>query len=133
MPSISHSSDRILDRIIFPVILCNPKNLSINICTNCLLDTGATVSCISNEVIDKLKLSICKETMVSDASGLFNAFTYKVNVFLKKDMHFSIEATKLSQFPEEISIGFILGMDILSKGDLLISNSKNYTFMSFTV
>lgn len=132
MSKIEHKSNAVVTRIIFPMILRNPINNRI-IETSCLLDTGANVSAVTLKAIEDLHLSKVENSISSSAFGMQETTSYYVEACLKSDMRFKVKAVGCSCFPESLSIGFILGMDIISQGDLLISNSNNYTFMSFTI
>lgn len=95
-----------------------------------LWDTGATNSCISMDVVTGLSLVPTGFLPMQTPSGHRNAGTYWVDILLPHD----VLVEKLQVCDSEIGnqgIGLLIGMDIISQGDLAVSNYKGRTVFSF--
>lgn len=105
----------------------NPEEGSIQ---KALWDTGAMVTCISTELAVRLGLLAIDETMVVGANNEpFKAPTYCVQV---KMGSFVIPIHTVVGLPMEGNgHDIIIGMDIISKGDLSITNYSGRTVLSF--
>jgi len=96
-----------------------------------LWDTGATISCISHDVVDKLGLIPCGITPILTPSGgkecnqyLISTITLPNNVILKD----------VPVCDSEIGgqgFGFLIGMNIITLGDFAICNSSGKTSFTF--
>lgn len=101
----------------------NPEQLS------ALWDTGANITCISTRLAEKLKLESFDEAMLSVANNeIFRAKTYYVQLNMGE---FSIPFIKVLGLPMDKSKDIIIGMDVISKGDLSITNYAGKTVLSF--
>lgn len=104
----------------------NPKFLKYN----ALWDTGATISTISPKVINELGLQPFQYAKVFHAQGEGVAKAYKVNLFLPNHVIFpciSVLEGNLHGFD------VLIGMDIISQGDFVITNRDNQTVCSFQI
>lgn len=93
-----------------------------------LWDTGATASVITQKVVNELKLRPTGMTKAFHAQGEGFVNTYLVNILLPNSVGFhSLQVT------EGTLNGFdvLIGMDIISKGDLSLCNSNGKTTFSF--
>jgi len=99
-----------------------------------LWDTGASLTFIKPKVRDQLKLC----TFMNDASatiagvgGLFKAdFTI---VSIQLNAYFTIEYCPVYVLDFPVNSDMIIGMDILSMGDFLVSNAGKKTTFSFVM
>ena len=94
-----------------------------------LWDTGANITCISTRLAKKLKLESFDEVLLSVANNeIFHADTYYVQLRMGD---FTIPFIKVLGIPMDESKDIIIGMDIISKGDLSITNFQGKTVLSF--
>lgn len=85
---------------------------------NALWDTGATMTCISYEVVKSLKIFPIGRCSMISASNATTQKTYCVDIFLPN----GIELSGICVVDADIGkqgIGMLVGMDIISKGDFL--------------
>lgn len=95
-----------------------------------LWDTGAMTTCIATSLADKLKLQATDEVMVVGANNQpFKAPIYSVKITMGKLI---IPIHQVIGLPMDGSgQDVIIGMDIISKGDLAITNYSGRTIISF--
>lgn len=91
-------------------------------------DTGATMSCISRHIVEALGLIPVKAINVSGVGGRLLTNAFIVSISLPNDITFPF-ITVPEGFLEDSDV--LIGMDIISKGDLVISNEKGETSFSF--
>ena len=93
-------------------------------------DTGATHSVITAKVVEDLKLTPMGYTVVHTANGETRQKQYIANLYLPNQVMFGM--LKVTEAPlHEADI--LIGMDIISKGDLCISNFEGRTMLTFRV
>lgn len=95
-----------------------------------LWDTGANISCISDDVVSSLGLIASGLVPRLTPSGSDLANTYLVDVVLPNN----IEVPNLRVCDSKIGeqgIGMLIGMDIINKGDFAVSNYNGRTVFSF--
>ena len=130
--TLSYYYSKIQNKIITPVHLYPiPFNASFSLSTDALWDTGASISAITPEIKDKLKVTtIDKKTIASVHSTQVVDIAYITvelpNNVIKKNI-------KVAVCNITLNIGMILGMDIISMGDFALSNGNNQTLISFAV
>lgn len=93
-------------------------------------DTGATGTCISKELANKLKLIPTGLVNVHTPSGIGTMNKYMINLVLNNEVRF----VNLSVMDSEIGkqgINVLIGMDIISNGDFAVSNYDGKTYFSF--
>jgi len=95
-----------------------------------LWDTGATNSCISNNLASKLNLIPIGFEEMSHADGTSTVPTYLINVFLPNNVGFSYVLVLGCDLQ---NMDAIIGMDIISQGDFAISNFEGNTCFSFRI
>ncbi len=95
-----------------------------------LWDTGAMVTCISTKLATDLGLSATDETMVVGANNEpFKVPTYCVQIMMG---NFVIPIHNVIGLPMDGNEhSMIIGMDIISQGDLSITNYSGRTVISF--
>ena len=93
-------------------------------------DTGASCSCISQNVVKSLNLSEIDKAINNTANGTREAGVYLVNIYLPNKVVFPgvrvIDAKLLGT-------DILIGMDIINQGDLAITHKKENTWMTFQV
>ena len=125
---IDQNSKKIITPVtLFPI----PYNASLSVSTEALWDTGASISVIVPEIMNKLNVTpVDKKTI----AGIHTTQTVDIvyvtvqlpNGVLKK----TIEAA-VCNIPSKT--GMILGMDIILLGDFALSNGFDQTLFSFAV
>jgi predicted aspartyl protease len=113
-------------------ILCDKfKNKRIEADVLALIDTGATNTSISNKLAASLGLKVIEQCEVEAAGGIHIANVYMIDVLLRNMVEFS--NIRSAEFIANEKFDIIIGMDILTKGDLAITNHDNRTVLSFRV
>lgn len=95
-----------------------------------LWDTGATVSAITKELANKLGLLPFSRMDVSHAGGTSIANLYKVNIYLPNRVAFH-SITVMEAVLNKCDA--LIGMDIISNGDFVITNRNKKTIFSFQI
>jgi hypothetical protein len=96
-----------------------------------LWDTGAGISAVTEDFAEKMNLTSIGVMDVDTADGIRSAKVYSVDIKLQDiplimDMH-SVEVTDSDDFDA------IIGMDIMSLGDLAITTGTGKTMLSFRI
>lgn len=96
---------------------------------NAVWDTGATNSVISSNVVSKCGLKPIGMTQVHTVAGLATHNVYFVNIMLPHKV--GIPRVRVTE--GELSAGFdvLIGMDIITRGDFVLTNKDNKTIFSF--
>lgn len=99
--------------------------------TTALWDTGATSSVITKATADQLGLTPIgtAEVITGNGRGMHN--THVVNFLLPNTV--GVTGVWVTECPDDHSFGAIIGMDIISKGDLALTNVGGKTCMSFRI
>ncbi|MFM0279992.1 retropepsin-like aspartic protease [Paraburkholderia sediminicola] len=92
-------------------------------------DTGATMSCITQNVVDKCKLQPTGMVQVHGVSGANTVETYLVAIFLPNHVCFS--PVRVTKGNLGSSADLLIGMDIIAAGDFAITNAGAKTVFSF--
>lgn len=95
-----------------------------------LWDTGASSSCISKKVAAEIGLQPLGMAEVHTAGGIHTVPVYKIDVFLNDIIFYSIEVT---EFVGNGKFDMLVGMDIITLGDLAITNANGNTAVSFRI
>lgn len=95
-------------------------------------DTGATGTCISKELVDRLHLLPIGKVKVHTPSGVGILNKYMVNLVLNNEVMFENWLVMDSEIGTQ-GIDVLVGMDIISEGDFAISNFKGKTQFSFRI
>jgi hypothetical protein len=120
------------NKIITPVTLHAVSfNSSLSLSTNALWDTGASMSAITPEIKDKLKVTpVDKKTIAGiHSTQVVDVVLVTVelpNSVIKKNI-------KVAVCNITSNVGMIIGMDIISLGDFALSNGDGQTLLSFAV
>ena len=95
-----------------------------------LWDTGATDCCISRRVVDTLSLVATGKISMQTPNGVSNANTYLVDVRLPNNVKIDDVRVADSEIGLQ-GIDMLIGMNIINKGDLSVSNHNDVTTFSF--
>lgn len=95
-------------------------------------DTGATGTCISRELVQKLGLQPTGKVRVSTPSGLGVMNKYLINLILNNEVRIQNLIVMDSEIGKQ-GIDVLIGMDIISLGDFAVSNYDGRTQFSFRI
>lgn len=95
-----------------------------------LWDTGATNSCISHDVVQKLSLTPTGKITIQTPSGASVMDTFMVNVLLPNRVIIPDVVVCDSDIGAQ-GIGMLIGMDIIRLGDFAVSNYDGKTVFTF--
>ena len=107
----------------------NPPKDAKHYATKALWDTGATHSVITENTAKELGLQATGKKIVHHAGGQGNYNTHVVHFFLPNKV--CIAGVLVSECPDIGEFGAIIGMDIISGGDLAITNHQGQTWITF--
>lgn len=93
-------------------------------------DTGATRSCISHDVVRELSLISIGRVNVLTPSGEGVLNTYCIDVILPNSVRVDDIIVSDSEIGRQ-DIGMLIGMDIISHGDMAVSNAGGKTVFTF--
>lgn len=94
-----------------------------------LWDTGAMYSVISDRIVKQLNLPIISKTPIIGISGTIVTTTHIIDLWLPDNIVFRKVRVAKSKFPKDFD--FLIGMDIITRGDFYISNYDGKTLFSF--
>lgn len=106
-----------------------PRDIRGRLSVKALVDTGASRSAVSARFAESARLVPFGKTDVHTAKGTDTVSVYTVDVFLPNNVWFP--QMFVSEFKGASDFDFIIGMDILSKGDMSITNADGRTVFSF--
>jgi hypothetical protein len=120
-----------------PKALLSPDETQLeNICL-AIWDTGATGSAITALTAKKLNLAPISIKRVSGLGGTIPKNVYLVDIHLPNNVEIpNLSVTEIDN-PQDgngniiDNFGFLIGMDIISRGDFSITNFEGKTLMSF--
>ena len=95
-----------------------------------LWDTGATNSVITQEVVDALGLVPIKKMTCRTPQGQYDTWVYCIDVKLPSNVIITKLLVALGQ-PADCDI--LIGMDIIGKGDFVVSNFQGKTVFTFRI
>lgn len=124
--SFTVSYNGLVNRIIHDITLINEDK---SIVVPALWDTGATNSCISHDVVNRLLLLPTGTINNATTSGIVLQKTYNLTFKISE-----ITINDLLVVESEIGlqgIDVLIGMDVIQHGDFSISNFNGRTTLSF--
>ena len=135
--TIKHNG--LVPRIISPTVIspaydpAHPPTLTpLERTVDALWDTGATGSVITATTANALNLSPIGSVTMNTAGGTRLALTYLINMLLPNRVH--LVGVQVSECPDNAGqFGAIIGMDIIARGDLAITNTNGHTWLSFRI
>src|SRR5438067_154488 len=92
-------------------------------------DTGATSSVITERVIAECNLKPIGMTRAHGADGEYNTEVYLISVVLLNGVAFHILRVTKGKLPDGSDV--LVGMDVISRGDLAVTNLHGKTCFSF--
>lgn len=102
--------------------------------TFAIWDTGATNSVITEKLASDLGLISFGKALVSGVHGVKQVNRYVVNTTLNNEsIQIDSPVTECTSLSPDESIGVLIGMDIITRGDFAITNFNGNTIMSFRV
>lgn len=119
---------------IFPVFSYNRVLCNVPVKLRALWDTGATVTAIRPEILDRLKSPLVNtdsSTTIIGVGGLVKADYTLTNIYLTNN--FVIEYCPTYVIDFQINFDIIIGMDIIGMGDFAVCNIGNITSFTFAV
>ena len=122
---------KIVNRIVINFKVGNPgEDITASPEYKALWDTGATITCISQELATKLALMKVDETLINGANNVpFKADVFCVKLLMGK---FEIPIHRVAALPmDNTGHDLIIGMDIITQGDLSITNYEGKTVITF--
>jgi hypothetical protein len=102
-----------------------------SVTVNALWDTGATASCISKALAEKIGLISVGRRKLKGISEIYKANEYIIDLNLNNGV--VINNARVAEFLNCDNFDVIIGMDIITLGDLSITNSNNKTVVSFRI
>ncbi len=103
----------------------------IDFSTRALIDTGANRSCISRRLASVCQLVPVSYMSVRSAQGISEANVYSADIKLPSEISF--KNVPVMEFNGGSDFDVILGMDILSQGDIAITNADGQMLFSMRV
>jgi predicted aspartyl protease len=94
-------------------------------------DTGATGSVITQRVVDELGLKPISIALVHGVGGIQESPVFLVNILLPMNVTIGMVRVTLGNLPAGTDV--LIGMDVITVGDFVISNNGGRTKMSFRV
>ena len=111
-------------------IMCNKKRVFHTYVAQ--WDTGATNTCISKKVAEALNLEPINKEMATSPLGMRECLVYNVEILLDNDV--SIPAVNVYETDiDNQGIDLLIGMDVIQRGEFIISNSEGKTKFSFSM
>ena len=97
---------------------------------NAICDTGATGTAITQKVADDCALKPISMAIVQTAKGQIRTPVYLANIYLPQRVCiYNLRVTLIDIRNADV----LIGMDVISKGDFVISNKDGKTTFSFRV
>ena len=117
-----------------PVEIINTANPTQKAITEAIWDTGATNSVITKGLAAKLGLVASGQGLVKGVHGTKMVPVYPVKIILNnQNVSFILPVTECDDLTADGSSEFLIGMDIISKGDFSITNFGGNTVMTYRV
>ena len=96
-------------------------------------DTGATGSVITPKVVAHLGLKATGKKKVNTANGSDIKDTYLVNISLPSNVMVQNVTVTEGNLGEDSPIDVLIGMDVITLGDFVITNKNERTIMTFRI
>lgn len=104
------------------------------ISTKGLWDTGAQNSAITKKAAQALGLVGLQKTNIRGVHGVKEVDVYFINIFLNNErITIPCLVTECDELSNDGSVDLLLGMNVISQGDFVISNNAGQTVMTFRV
>ena len=99
----------------------------------CIWDTGASVSCITNNIIERYNLTSIGKSDFFTGCHCESRSTdvYSIDLMFRDDFVFN--NLRVLKIEKHDVFDIIIGMDIISQGDFAVSNLNGSTSFSFRI
>lgn len=119
------------NRLITPVTVQesggNAESILIN---KAIWDTGTVVSCISDEIARRENMKPVDSGVLATLTGQKEIVYYFLDIWLSKDILIpNVKAAGISMAGRDSD--FVIGMDIISRGNLTVKNNNGKTELRF--
>lgn len=94
-------------------------------------DTGASISCINQKIVNDLALISVGKTQLNTAGGLKIADIFLVDIGLPNNVIVPNVLVSCADLGKNLDV--LIGMDIISLGDFAITNLNGRTIFSFRI
>lgn len=122
----------LLNCIVTPVSVVNLFEPNKKIDIKGIWDTGATNSAITEDTAKTLGLKPISKAISRAANGTFEVNVYVVRLLLGGgNIVIDQRVTECKALSADNSVGMLIGMDVICKGDFSITNFEGKTVMSF--
>lgn len=124
------------NQLVTPVHLSLPthdiNNNTVLFPAKALWDTGATNSVITSDTVNKLGLKPVSMIKVNHAGGVSDQNVHLVNIYLPNKIAIPfVQVTECDDITG--SFGAIIGMDIITLGDLILTNFDKKSTLTFRI
>lgn len=126
---VTEKYEKIQKRLISSAVVESSSNV---IPVKAQWDTGATGTCISKEIVEKLNLLPTGKVKVSTPSGIGTMNKYIISLILNNEVRIPNLIVMDSEIGKQ-GIDVLIGMDIISIGDFAVSNFEGRTQFSFRI
>lgn len=110
------------------------KPIGYGLTVSALWDTGASVSVISKETAENLKLKPLNQVSVFTGSGILQTTTYSVFLGIKSNSGAILfQKIKVNEFPGHPYFDFLIGMDVITRGKFSIDCRTGDTLFTFQI
>jgi predicted aspartyl protease len=121
---------KLVDRVTSEVMLFMPETGG-RISVNALWDTGASLSAISTQIADKLRITPVETRPLSTANGEVESAVALISLELPNGGIIRDSRAAICNLNDGTDM--IIGMNIINLGDFTVSSANNETFFSFTM
>ena len=96
-------------------------------------DTGASQTCISENIVQQLGLIPCGQKPMQTPSGQKIVNEYRIDVILPNENVYLSNVYVIDSEIGEQGIDMLIGMNIINLGDFAVSNFNNKTVFTFRI
>ena len=122
--------DGIVDRIVTPAYIRKPNTDTLH-SVKALWDTGSRTSCISAKMAQEMELVPVSTMACVTPVGVIENPVYYADIIMYGEFEF--RNVMITEYPlEKHDVDILIGMDIISKGRLVIDSSDGKTVLMFT-
>ncbi len=130
--SITIPFNGLSQQITSDIVITN-LNSNTSITTKGLWDTGASHSAITSQLAKSIGLTPISKTIAVTANGSVRANVYNVKLTLhNENIYQYTRITECSKLSDE-NINVLIGMNVINKGDFIISNYNGKTVLTFRI
>lgn len=131
--ALTYRFDSVKNEIISDVKIKNGIGEN-TITTKGLWDTGAQNSAITKKAAVALGLTVLRKATVRGVHGVNVVNVYSIEIILNNpNITVKCLVTECDELSNDGSVDLLLGMNVISKGDFVISNFSGKTTMTFRV